>query len=379
MTRLDNADPALLDELMVAVERVAFHAAFTLGEEVEAFERQFATYCETEHAIGVSSGTEALVLSLRALDIGPGDEVVVPTNSFVATAEAVALVGATPRFVDVDPESHTLTAEILQRSIGARTRAVIPVHLYGRTADLEPVVRLAREAGLAVIEDACQAHGARYRGEAVGSLGDCGCFSFYPAKNLGGWGDGGAVVTHDSEIAERVRLMRSHGESTRHHHRVCGTTGRLDAIQAAVLRVKLPLLDRWNDERRRLAALLTELLAESPVATPAPVPAGHDHVYHQYVVRTRDRDRLRAHLAERGIASSVHYPVPIHLSPAFSRPEMRAGSLTGAERLSREICSLPLYPGMTKGVVERVAAAVHDFRPTPSRGSREASTIRAAS
>jgi dTDP-4-amino-4,6-dideoxygalactose transaminase len=378
MAQLDNADPALFDALMLAVERIAFRAAFTLGEEVEAFERDFASYCETEYAIGVSSGTEALALSLRALDIGPGDEVIVPTNSFIATAEAVALVGATPRLVDVDPESHTISAEILKRSIGPRTRGVIPVHLYGRTADLEPVLRVAREAGLAVVEDACQAHGARYRDKPAGSLGDCGCFSFYPSKNLGGWGDGGAVVTRDSEIAERVRLLRSHGEGPKYRHRVCGTTGRLDAIQAAVLRVKLPMLDDWNAERRRLGALLTELLTGSSVATPPRPPAGHDHVFHQYVVRTHDRDGLQAHLAERGIASAVHYPVPIHLSEAFGQGEMRVGELTHAEQLSREICSLPLYPGMTDGAMERVAAAVHDFRPSPFRRSRPASTIRGA-
>ena len=379
MAQLDNADPALLAELMLAVERVAFRGAFTLGEEVEAFERELAGYCQTEHAIGVSSGTEALVLSLRALEIGPGDEVIVPTNSFVASAEAVALVRAIPRLVDVDPDRQTITADILERNIGSRTSCVIPVHLHGRTVDLESVVVLAREAGLAVVEDACQAHGALYRGRPIGSFGDCGCFSFYPTKNLGAWGDGGAVVTSNSEIAARVRLLRSHGESPRYHHRVSGTTGRLDAIQAAVLRVKLPLLDRWNDERRRLAALLTHLLEGSAVQTPAPRPAGHDHVFHQYVVRARDRDRLRVHLAERGIATAVHYPVPIHLSPAFAGARRPAGSMLVAERLAREICSLPLYPSMTDEVVERVAAAVRDYRSTRFPWSLKAFSVGAGS
>ena len=375
MTLLDNSEPGLLDELMLAVERVAFKAAFILGEEVEAFEREFATHCEVEHVVGVSSGTDALVLSLRALDIGPGDEVIVPANSFIATAEAVALVGATPRLVDVDPESHTITAEIIERSLSPATRCVIPVHLYGRTVDMEPLVRAASEAGLAVVEDACQAHGAQYQGERVGTLGDCGCFSFYPAKNLGGWGDGGAVVTGDPAIAERIELMRSHGESPRHHHSLCGTTGRLDAIQAAVLRVKLPLLDHWNEERRRRAKLLTELLTGSVVAPPAPLPPGHDHVFHQYVVRAPDRDGLRRHLAVRGIASAVHYPEPIHMSPAFSHLAIGPGSLPGAERLSREILSLPLYPAMTVEAIHRVATAVHDFEPVPTPRFRRPSAI----
>jgi dTDP-3-amino-3,4,6-trideoxy-alpha-D-glucose transaminase len=379
MARLDNDDPALLEELMLAVQRVASKAAFTLGEEVEAFEREFAAHCGVEHAVGVSSGTDALVLSLRALDIGPGDEVIVPANSFIATAEAVTLVGATPRLVDVDPESQTLTAEILARSVGPDTKCVIPVHLYGRTVDLEPLIRAAREAGLAVVEDACQAHGARYRGDRVGSLGDCGCFSFYPAKNLGGWGDGGAVVTRDASLAERISLLRSHGESAHNHHRVCGTTGRLDAIQAAVLRVKLPLLDGWNQARRRIAALLTELLTGSVVATPAAPPAGQDHVFHQYVVRAPDRDGLRAHLEARGIASAIHYPEPIHLSPAFNHLGMRVGSLPDVEELARNICSLPLHPGMTLDTIHRVATAVHDFEQKAPRRFQRSPMVRAAS
>lgn len=369
LTRLDNADEGLFADLLAAVENVARNSAFTLGAEVEGFEAEFAAYCETSDAIGVSSGTEALALGLRALDIGPGDEVIVPTNSFIATAEAVSHVGATPRLVDVDPDTHLISAETVEGAIGPRTRCIIPVHLYGRTVEMDPILALARDKGLAVIEDACQAHGARYGGRRVGSLGDCGCFSFYPAKNLGAWGDGGAVVTSDPEIARRVRLLRSHGESPRYHHRVPGTTARLDAIQAAILRVKLRRLDDWNDQRRLAGAALTSALATSGVRTPRPPAPGTDHVFHQFVVATDARDELRAHLEGRGIASAIHYPVPIHLSEAYAGLGMRPGRLpvaeTGrlpvAETLAERICSLPMFPAISPEEIGSVALAVVDY------------------
>jgi dTDP-3-amino-3,4,6-trideoxy-alpha-D-glucose transaminase len=367
LTRLDNADPVLMDELLAAVERVARQAAFILGSEVEEFESEFAVYCETQEAIGVASGTDALALSLKALGVGPGDEVIVPSNTFIATAEAVTIAGATPRLVDVDPETHLITAAIVERAIGPRTAAVIPVHLYGRTVDMDPLLEVARRAGLAVIEDACQAHGARYRGRRVGSLGDCGCFSFYPAKNLGAWGDGGAVVTNSPELAAGVRLLRAHGENPRYHHHVAGFTSRLDAIQAAVLRVKLRRLDETNDMRRRIGAALTEALAAAPVRTPTPAAEGTDHVFHQYIVESADRDRLREHLAGRGVGSGIHYPVPIHLSGAYEELEIPAGSLPECERLAQAICSLPVFPGMSDEEILRVAAAVGSFAPATTR------------
>ena len=270
-TRLDNCDPRLLAELLEVVARIARSAAFTLGEEVERFEREFASWCETDHAVGVSSGTAALELALRGLGIGSGDEVILPTNSFVATAEAVSAAGATPRLVDVDPGTALLTAQSAERALTPRTRCVIPVHLYGRTVEMAPLLSLCRARGVRVVEDACQAHGARYRGRPVGSLGDAGCFSFYPTKNLGAWGDGGAVVTGDAELAARVRLLRSHGEATRHHHELPARTDRLDALQAAILRVKLACLDDANERRRAAGAALREALADSPVA-PLPRP-----------------------------------------------------------------------------------------------------------
>jgi dTDP-4-amino-4,6-dideoxygalactose transaminase len=364
LVRLDHEDPALLAELMAAVEDVARRSAFTLGGEVEAFEQEWAAWCEARHAIGVSSGTDALVLALRALEIGPGDEVVVPANSFIATAEAVSLVGATPCFADVDAQDATITAATVAPLLGPRTRAIVPVHLYGRTVELAPLLELARTRDVAVVEDAAQAHGARYRGRRVGTLGALGCFSFYPAKNLGAWGDAGAVVTDDAALAERVRLLRAHGERERYDHRIVGTTARLDTIQAAVLRVKLRRLEQATARRRELAAQLDAALADAPVTCPAPLAEGHDHVFHQYVVRCGDaRDALRTHLAERGVASGLHYPVPIHRTDAYrATPEARAARPV-AERLAHTICSLPISPALHASEVARIAAAVHEFDP----------------
>jgi dTDP-4-amino-4,6-dideoxygalactose transaminase len=382
-TRMDCADPELLEELMGAVREVAERGAFTLGHHVEEFERDFAAYCETDFAIGVSSGTEALALALRALEIGPGDEVIVPANSFIATAEAVSAVGATPLPVDVDPDSHLITAETVAAAVTPRVRCVIPVHLFGATVDMDPILELGREAGVHVLEDACQAHGARYRGRRVGTLGALGCFSFYPAKNLGAWGDGGAVITSRPELADRVRLLRAHGERPRYHHSVVGSTARLDALQAAVLRRKLTRLDGWNDERRRLGAALRERLsgpsrgegsgtadgagapalgdrarAVDPVRLPFPEA---DHVFHLFVVRCTQRDALREHLTQRGVASAVHYPVPIHRTGAYAELGLGPGSLPVSESAAERICSLPIFPGMSEAELEQVLGAVASF------------------
>jgi dTDP-3-amino-3,4,6-trideoxy-alpha-D-glucose transaminase len=356
-TQLDRHDPALLEELLGVVREVAEQGAFTLGHHVEAFEREFAAYSESEFAIGVSSGTEALALCLRALGVGPGDEVILPTNSFIATAEAVSAVGALPKLVDVDPDSHLITAEAVEGALGPKVRCVIPVHLYGATVDMDPILALAGDAGISVLEDACQAHGARYKGRRVGTLGDMGCFSFYPAKNLGGWGDGGAVVTGSPELAASVRLLRAHGEGPRYHHQVVGVTGRLDALQAALLRRKLTRLDGWNAERRQIGEALRHGLegAVDPVRLPF---AEADHVYHLFVVRCADRDGLREHLAQRGVASAIHYPVPIHRTGAYESLGLGAGSLPVSERLAGEICSLPIFPGMRPDELAHVLEAV---------------------
>ena len=375
-TRLDNADPALLEELLADVREIATKGAFTLGEPVELFEREFAEYCETDFAVGVSSGTEALVLALRALEIGPGDGVLVPSNSFIATAEAVSAVGAVPVPMDVDPDSHLVTAEIVQRHIEPGIRCVIPVHLYGGTVDMEPIVELAREANIHVIEDACQAHGARYLGRRVGTLGDLGCFSFYPAKNLGAWGDGGAVVTADPALAARVTLLRSHGEQPRYCHRMIGATARLDALQAALLRRKLRRLDDWNDARRRIGAELRTRLSEwiDPVS---PAFEGADHVYHLFVVRSDERDELRDALTERGIATGIHYPTPIHLTQAYHWLGQHEGTLPVSERLAERICSLPISPAMTDAELSAVVDAVRDVTPKLQEGKENGTPAQA--
>jgi len=359
--RLDSADSVLSAEIFAAIERIAASAAFTLGEELETFEREFAAWCGTEHAIGVSSGTSALEISLRALGIGPGDEVIVPTNSFIATAEAVTATGATPRLVDVDESTALITAEIVEAAITERTRCVIPVHLYGRSVEIGPLLELCRARGLRLVEDGCQAHGALYEGRRAGTHGDAGCFSFYPTKNLGGWGDGGAVVTADPELAERIRLMRSHGEGTRHHHEVAAGTHRLHSLQAAILGVKLRRLDEWNEQRRQAGTALRAALSDSELTLPAPAAPNGDHVYHLFVVRTPDRDALRDHLNAHGVASAIHYPTPIHLQPAYDGIPPQRGELPVSERLAAESCSLPIFPSITDDELNRIAAAVSSF------------------
>ena len=359
--RLDSAEPELRAEILAAVERVGDSAGFTLGQEVETFERDFADWCGAEHAVGVSSGTSALELVLRGLDIGPGDEVVVPTNSFIATAEAVSATGATPRLVDVDPETALLTAEIVAAALTERTKCVIPVHLYGRSVEMGPLLELCRARGIRVVEDACQAHGALYRGRRAGTHGDAGCFSFYPTKNLGAWGDGGAVVTSDEELATRLRLLRSHGEGTRHHHEVAAGTHRLHGLQAAILDVKLAHLDRWNQQRREAGAMLQAALVDGPVAVPAPTSADGDHVFHLFVVRSAERDALREHLSALEVSSAIHYPTPIHLQPAYAH--LGQGALPISERLASESCSLPIFPSITDAELQSIVDAVLSFSP----------------
>jgi dTDP-4-amino-4,6-dideoxygalactose transaminase len=358
---MDHADPELLEELLEAVRAVAATGAFTGGAAVESFEREYARWCEVPHAIGVSSGTEALVLALRALGVGPGDEVVVPANSFIATAEAVSLAGARPRFADVEEDTQLVSAATIERALTERVRCVIPVHLFGRTVDLDPIAELAADRGLLIVEDAAQAHGARYKGRPAGSIGDAGTFSFYPAKNLGAWGDAGAVVTSHAHVAERVRLLRSHGEEPRYHHRMIGTTGRLDAIQAAVLSVKLARLDEATEARRRAArALLGQLEGNPAVTAPAPLADGHDHVFHQFVIRVTNRDELRESLASQGIASAIHYPVPIHRSRAYEHVG-EADAAPCAARLAGEIVSLPIFPALDEARTTRIAEALANF------------------
>ncbi|HWE34141.1 MAG TPA: DegT/DnrJ/EryC1/StrS family aminotransferase [Solirubrobacteraceae bacterium] len=362
MTVMDNSDPALVRELVGAIEELAGTGAFIGGPAVDSFERAFAGYAEAQHAIGVASGTEALTLAVRALGLEPGDEVIVPANSFIATAEAVVLAGGLPQFADVDPETQLITPQTAERAYGPNVRGVIPVHLFGRTASIEELAEQAGSHGAWLLEDCAQAHGARYDGRRVGTFGAAGTFSFYPAKNLGAWGDAGAVVTNDAELAEKIRLLRSHGEQPRYHHRAIGTTGRLDAIQAVVLERKLGQLEQLNERRRQVADALRAAIG--PLDTlqlpPAAAPPT-DCVYHQFVVRTPARDRLREHLSQRGIASGIHYPIPIHRSDAFASLNGHRDVAPVATKLATEICSLPIFPGMTAAQVEAIADAIQSF------------------
>ncbi len=348
------------EQVEEAIARVLDTSQFVLGPDMRAFEQEFAAYCGVEHAVGVDNGTAALELSLRAFGIGPGDEVITTANTFISTALAISHVGATPVFVDVDPETYTMSIPHLEAAITERTRAVIPVHLYGQAADMDPILGLAREHNLTVIEDACQAHGARYKGRPVGGLGDAAAFSFYPSKNLGAFGDGGIVTTNRAEVAEAIRKLRNIGQADKNRHEVLGHNHRLDTMQAAILRVKLPHLDAWNASRRRLAGLYAEALADSGVVIPTVMP-GNVHVWHLYVIRTRQRDSLREFLAERGIATGIHYPVPIHLQPAYQQLGYRQGDFPISEQLAGEIVSLPMYAELTPGAIEHVAKAIRDF------------------
>ena len=347
-------------EIDGAIRRVLASGRYILGPEVEALEAAWARYCGVEYAAGVGSGTEALHLALKALDVGPGDEVITVSHTAVATVSAIELAGARPVLVDVHPDSYTLDPAALAAAITGCTKAIIAVHLYGQAADLQPILALARAHGIRVIEDGAQAHGALYRGQRVGGWGDLGCFSFYPTKNLGALGDGGMVVTRDAALAERIRLLREYGWRERYTSSIAGWNSRLDELQAAILRVRLQHLDEDNAHRRRWAALYGETLRQSRTVVPLEMPYGQ-HVYHLYVVRNPKRDELRRFLAARGIQTAIHYPVPIHLQPAYRRLGQPPGSLPVTERLAGEILSLPMFPELTQEQVEFVAQSILEF------------------
>jgi len=348
-------------ELTEAVQRVLVRGSYILGPEVEAFEQEFADYCGTEHAIGVGNGLDALHLALRGLEVGPGDEVIVPGNTFIATWLAVTLAGATPVPVDPDPVTHVITADSVAAAVTTRTAAIVPVHLYGRLCDMASINAVARRHGLAVLEDAAQAHGASLDGQRAGSFGDVAGFSFYPGKNLGALGDGGAVTTDDADLATRIRKLRNNGSAAKYVHELIGVNSRLDEVQAAVLRVKLRHLDDWNDQRRRIADLYATALewtsvdyAELPAHSPS-------HVWHLYVVRTGDRPALQEHLARAGVETLVHYPTPPHLQEAYDGLLTVEPDLPVSEQLSEEVLSLPMGPHLRAHHVERVADAISSY------------------
>lgn len=347
---------AIRGEINAAIQETLDQAAFIMGERVAAFEREFAGYCGARFGVAASSGTTALHLALAGCGIGAGDEVITVSHTFVATAEAICHCGATPVFADVDPKTWTLDPAALEAAITDRTRAVIPVHLYGRCAAMEPIVEIARRHGLAVIEDAAQAHGAQYGDQRAGALGDFGCFSFYPGKNLGAYGDAGMVTTSDEAAAERLGRLANHGRETKYRHDILGFNYRMDALQAAILRVKLRHLDAWTQARRRLAQRYAQGLRDLPLAMQEPSPG---HAYHLFVIACEGRDSLAAALKAAGIASGIHYPIPLHLQPCFAHlAQAGEGCLPVTERLAGRIVSLPLYPEMTSAQQDRVIEVV---------------------
>jgi dTDP-4-amino-4,6-dideoxygalactose transaminase len=347
-------------EIDAAVLGVMEKGRFVLGEEVRGFEAELAAYIGVAYGVGVGSGTEALHLALAACGIGAGDEVITVAHTAVATVAAIELSGATPVLVDIDPDYYTLDPSKLEAAIGPRTKAVVPVHLYGQAADLSPVIEIARKRGLRVIEDCAQAHGAMYQGRRVGAWGDMACFSFYPTKNLGALGDGGMIVTDDPELADRARLLREYGWAERNVSTVAGWNSRLDELQAAVLRVKLRHLDRDNQSRQQLALFYDRALSEYQLKQPKVRPEG-THVFHLYVVRTAERDELQAFLRARGIGALVHYPVPVHQQPAYCKRLRGADSLPETERIAREVLSLPIYPELNPDEANQVVTTVRDY------------------
>jgi dTDP-4-amino-4,6-dideoxygalactose transaminase len=345
-------------EIDAAISKILESSQFVLGEEVAAFEREFAAYCGAAQGIAVNSGTSALHLAFLAAGIGPGDEVITIPHTFVATVAAIRYTGARPVFVDVDPVTFTMDPTKLAAALTPRTKAIVPVHLYGQPADMDPILEIARRHELLVVEDAAQAHGARYRERPVGSMGDMACFSFYPGKNLGAYGEGGLVVTGSDEYAKTIRMLRDWGQDRKYHHVLPGYNYRMEGMQGAILRVKLRHLDKWTQARRAHAARYRALLADTDLGLPAELPNAR-HVYHVYAVRTRERPALIKALDAQGIQTGIHYPVPVHLQPAYADSAWTRGSFPHSEKAADEVLSLPMYPEMTEEHLEAVSRALH--------------------
>jgi len=351
---------AVKDEIDRALAGVLDSARYVLGPNVQSFEREFGAYVGTRFAVGVGSGMAALHLALRALEIGPGHEVITVANTAAATAMAIVAAGARPVFCDIDPCTYTLDARQLPSLITSRTRAIMPVHLFGHPADMRAIAAVARAVGLFIVEDACQSHGARHHRKLTGALGDLGCFSFYPSKNLGCWGDGGMVTTDDAGLADRLRMLRNYGQRGRYEHLLMGLNSRLDELQAAVLRVKLKHLESWNRKRRRAAAIYDELLDGLGLVLPVELP-GNLHVYHLYVIRVARRAQLRRFLAANGVTANIHYPLPLYRQPAFADLPTAALRLPATEQCTSEVISLPLFPWITRDEIQRVAGLVRQW------------------
>jgi dTDP-4-amino-4,6-dideoxygalactose transaminase len=348
---------SIKDEIDTAVMKVLESTQFVLGNEVKALEEEFADYCNADIGIAVNTGTSALHLALLAAGIGAGDEVITVPFTFVATTAAICYTGATPVFVDINPVSYTIDVTQIEKAITERTKAILPVHLYGQPADMEPIMEIARRHGLTVIEDAAQAHGAEYKGQRVGSIGDIGCFSFYPGKNLGAYGEGGMAVTNNAEYAHTMRMLRDWGQERRYHHVLKGYNYRMDGIQGAILRVKLRYIEGWTEARRTHAAQYDQLLANSDVSIPA-VMSYSRHVYHVYAVRSPGRDALQQSLQEQEIQTGIHYPIPVHLQTAYSDLGYQQGDFPHSELAAREVLSLPMYAELTSAQVSKVAESL---------------------
>ncbi len=349
-------------EVDAAVIRLLESAQFVLGSEVAAFEELFAAYCQASHAIGVNTGTSALHLALLAAGVGQGNEVITTPFTFVATVSAIDYTGARPVFVDIDPVSFTIDPAKIEAAITPHTKAILPVHLYGQPADMDPIVEIARRHGLIVIEDAAQAHGAEYRGRRVGSIGDMGCFSFYPGKNLGAYGEGGAVTTSNPEFVRKVRMLRDWGAERKYYHDLKGYNYRLEGMQGAILRVKMRYIEEWTEARRRHAARYDALLADSIYGTPAAL-AERRHVYHVYAIRHTQRDSLQSFLHDRGIGTGIHYPIPVHLQRCFAELGHQESDFPHAEQAAREVLSLPMYPEFQPQQQDQVVAALREWSP----------------
>jgi len=349
-------------EIQKGILEVLERTDFILGEEVKLFEEEFAKFCGVKYAVSVSSGTEALYLALLAEGIGLGDEVITTAHTFVATALAISQTGAKPALIDCDERTYNIDPQLIRAKITRRTKAIIPVHLYGQPADLDSIIRTAKEHNLKVIEDACQAHGAEYKGKKVGSLGDAGCFSFYPAKNLGAYGDGGIVVTNSFKITQKIKTFRDYGRREKYRHLIKGCNCRLDTLQAAVLRVKLKYLNKWNRMRRQNANLYNRLLLPLRPNLITPYEADYaKHVYHLYVIRAKKRGKLLEYLKLKKILAGIHYPLPIHLQPAYEDLGYKKGSFPRAEKLSKECISLPMFPELSKEEIKRVVKEIGEF------------------
>lgn len=362
----------LREEILAAITRVCDSQRFILGPEVEELERELAEWMGVRRTIGVSSGTDAVLVALMACGIGPGDEVVTSTYSFFATAGCIARVGAVPVLVDIDPTTYNLNPAAVRDALTPRTRAIVPVHLFGLMADMDPILQTARKAGLAVIEDAAQAIGSRSNGAMAGTLGAVGCFSFFPSKNLAAFGDGGFVSTTDDGLANRLKLLRNHGAEPKYFHKIIGGNFRLDALQAAVLRVKLPHLARWTEARRKNAILYQRLFAEVGLSEQVRVPfepAGSYHIFNQFVIQVRERDELREYLRARDIGTEVYYPVPFHLQECFAHLGYRRGAFPVAEAAAGETLALPIYGELTPSQIEYVVHTIAEFMSTRSSGS----------